>query len=97
MRKPDLMETIVSSALDSAGVPYVTETDPRANRLDFYLTEADVHIECKLMHTDRIAEQMSRVKNVIVLQGELAARLFAQAIILGMRNARAEAIMENER
>lgn len=77
---PDPMETIVRDALDAANLFYVEEEDPRALRLDFYLPIADVHIEVKQFHTDRIAEQMSRTPNIIVIQGVGAAKLFAQML-----------------
>lgn len=70
------VEQIVERALEKKGVEFVTETDPRALRLDFFVPEFDLHIEVKQFHTPRIAEQMSRAANVIVIQGILAARAF---------------------
>lgn len=74
------MEKIVRDALDAANLFYVEEEDPRALRLDFYLPVVDVHIEVKQFHTDRVAEQMSRAPNIIVIQGIGAAKLFAQML-----------------
>lgn len=76
----DPMESIVGDALRAAGIKWVGETDPRSNRLDFFLPELGVHIEVKQMHASRIAEQMSRVENVIAIQGLGAARAFAMMI-----------------
>ena len=76
----DPMEKIVRDALESAGILFVEERDQRACGLDFYLPIVDVHIEVKQFHTDRISEQMSRVPNVIAIQGIEAARLFAKML-----------------
>ena len=48
--------------------------------MDFYLPGAAVYIECKRFHTPRACEQMSRVPDVIVVQGLEAARLLARLI-----------------
>jgi hypothetical protein len=74
------MEKIVRDALTASDLTFVEEEDPRALRLDFYLPLADVHIEVKQFHTDRISEQMSRARNVIAIQGINAARLFAMML-----------------
>ena len=79
-RTDDPMEHIVREALRRARIKFVEEEDPRARALDFYLPEADVHIEVKQFHTDRIAEQMGRVPNIIAIQGVVAAELFAALI-----------------
>ncbi len=76
----DPIETILEDALYEAGIDYVKETDIRASGLDFYLPEYDLHIEVKQFHTPRIAEQMSRVKNVIAIQGVEAAKFFAKIL-----------------
>lgn len=74
----DHMEMIVEAALIARGVRYVTDVGGKSPaNLDFYLPEHDVHIEVKRMHSDRIAEQMSRAPNVIAVQGEGAVRLLA--------------------
>ena len=72
------MERRVNDALEQAGVMFVHESqDNKAtNGLDFYLPHLNLYIEVKQFHTDRIAEQMSRVDNVIAVQGEYAVNAF---------------------
>lgn len=73
----DPMEKIIAFALYDAGIIYTNEHE---SNLDFYLPMYDLHIEVKRMHSPRIAEQMSRAENVIAIQGERAARVFAEII-----------------
>lgn len=73
MTKPDPMEAMIRDALNELCIPFV---EPSLADLDFYLPTAGVHIEVKRFHSDRINEQMSRVQNVIVLQGVVAVRWF---------------------
>lgn len=68
------MEAIVADALDRAGIAYVC--DDNGSGLDFLIVDGP-HIEVKRYHSARIAEQMSRVENVIAIQGIEAARWFA--------------------
>lgn len=78
----DPIEFIVRNALAMRGVDFVEE--PHApNGLDFYLPESGVSIECKQFHSPRISEQMSRVPNVIAIQGKDAALAF-YAMLNGM-------------
>ena len=74
-RRTDPMERLIEDALIASGRHYVTDDDP-ANiaKLDFYLPDDDLYIEVKRLHSPRIAEQMGRVENVIVAQGEGAVR-----------------------
>lgn len=51
-----------------------------SGRLDFYLPDHGVFIECKQFYSERIARQMSSVHNVIVIQGKDAAHAFATMI-----------------
>jgi hypothetical protein len=76
----DPIERMVADALDKAGIAYVAETDPRACGLDFYLPNVGVHIEVKQFHSERIADQMSRADDVIVIQGRWAAEIFCGLI-----------------
>lgn len=76
----DPTEDIVRKALDAANIIYSTERDERNHDLDFYLIEHAIHVEVKQFHTDRISEQMSRVPNVIAIQGKEAAQFFALMI-----------------
>jgi len=85
LRTTDPMERIVEQAFVDADIPYRTDHGgENSARLDFYLPESSLHIEVKLMHSPRIAEQTSRVDNVIVAQGEAAVRFLAALI----RNAK---------
>jgi hypothetical protein len=77
-RESSVLETKIADALTSAGIKFITEQPP-AN-LDFYLPEFDIYIEVKAFHSDRIAEQMSRVGNVIAVQGVEAAKFLAKII-----------------
>lgn len=77
----DPMEIAMASALRDAGIRFVL--DDAGSGLDFYLPDFDVYIEVKQFHSDRIAEQMARRKNVIAVQGipsvAVFRRLFASA------------------
>lgn len=77
----DPMERLIADALDGAGIAYTTDCGGgNPVGLDFYLPDADLHIEVKRFHTDRIAEQMSRAPNVIVAQGKPAVEYLAGLI-----------------
>jgi len=78
----DPVESVIATALDARGIAYLTESQPGSAGLDFLLTDAGVHIECKRFHSPRICEQMSRAPNVIAIQGMEAAELFA-ALVMG--------------
>lgn len=75
----DPMERKVLAALRELQTPIAMDSNTPPH-LDFYLPEFDVHIEVKQFHSDRIAEQMSRVDNVIVIQGLIAAEFFASIV-----------------
>jgi len=79
-RRSDPVESVIQDALDAAGIAYTRDTDARACGLDFYLPALDTHIECKRLHAPRIIEQMSRVENIIVIQGMGAAEAFAEML-----------------
>ncbi len=87
-RVRDPMEARVAAALTEAGVEYVTEEDPRAKGLDFYLPTRDLHIEVKRFHSARVAEQVARATNVIVLQGLAAVDLFCYMVRASARAKR---------
>jgi hypothetical protein len=76
----DPMEEIVHQALHDAKVPFVAGDSNNAARLDFYLPVQNLYIEVKQFHSPRIAEQMARSENVIVLQGRPAVEWFAEMI-----------------
>ncbi len=48
--------------------------------LDFYLPDEDVYIECCAYHAPRKIEQLSRVDNCILVQGQKAANYFSKAL-----------------
>ena len=80
----DPMELIMRGALDRAGLRYTTDQGGgNAACLDFHLTDFNIHIEVKQFHTPRVAEQMSRVSNVIVAQGREAVEWLAVRIESG--------------
>ena len=75
------LEQRIAKALDTAGIRYCTDHEggvPEA--LDFFLPNFGVHIEIKGGHSERIAGQMARSKNVIVAQGSTAVELLAAMI-----------------
>lgn len=78
----DPLEREVERALIEAGLQYCTGSKHASitRRLDFYVVPWKVWIEVKQMHSDRIAEQTSRVPDVIVLQGWVAVRLFCKLL-----------------
>lgn len=61
------MELETERLLQTFGVKY--RRDDHESGLDFYLSDLDIYIEVKQFHSDRIARQMSRRKNVIAIQG----------------------------
>lgn len=74
-------EQIIERALIKAGIAYQADHDgSNPTHLDFYLPEYDVHVEVKTMHSERIAEQMSRAPNVIVAQGKHAIEFLARRL-----------------
>lgn len=75
----DPIERIVAVALRAAGIAYEMPNGSTGD-LDFYLPEPDVRIECKQFYSPRIAEQMSRFSDVIVIQGRAAAEQFARMV-----------------
>ena len=75
------MERLVAQALRRSGIRYAREHEPgNVATLDFYLPDFDAYIEVKRFHSDRIAGQMKRAPNVIVLQGEAAVQLFCDIL-----------------
>jgi hypothetical protein len=79
----DPMEKMVRNALLLRGVKFTEDGKPGGSinsGLDFHLTDYGVHIEVKQFHSPRIAEQTSRVDNVIVAQGRDAVSLLAKLL-----------------
>ena len=80
MTRPDPVETIVSEALTSRGIRFTTERTNAGQRLDFYLPDFDLLIECKQFSSGRTAAQIEGLQNVILIQGLPAARAFAELV-----------------
>jgi len=76
----DPIEQIVADALDARGIAYTSDGKGQTHGLDFRLDGIDVYVECKQFHTPRIADQTSRVSDVIVIQGRRAAEMFAEML-----------------
>lgn len=72
----DPMEAMISEALGRANLPF----DVEIKGLDFSIPSRGAFIEVKQFHSDRIADQMSRVTNVIAAQGSDAVRWLAELI-----------------
>lgn len=70
--RTDPIEKIVEEALNQADIRHLQD-----RMTDFYLPELGIYVECKQFFAPRIAEQMARVENVIVIQGRKAATAFA--------------------
>lgn len=71
----DPVEKTVAEALDAVGVKYVHEQQNHAQKLDFYLPEYGIFIECKASSTPRTEKQIEG-KKVILVQTKEAAECF---------------------
>ena len=77
----DPLEAIIAKALRAAGFRYTR--DNGFPNLDFviYTNESTpVYIEVTRAYTPRKIEQMSRACDIILIQGEQAAKLFASIV-----------------
>lgn len=82
LRSADPMEQLVECAFQQAGIKYITEMDGETpGHLDFFLPDFGVSVEVKRFHSPRISNQMSRVDNVIAIQGEGAVRAFCTMLV----------------
>lgn len=79
----DPTETIIADGLDLAGIMYERdrELSPGQHSIDFYLPYFDLWIEVCQFHTPRKIEQLSRLDNVILIQGNDAARNFVKLLL----------------
>jgi hypothetical protein len=77
-RPMDPVERVLHDGFLRENIAFVDERDPRACRLDFYLPDFGIHVECKQFHSPRTNEQMKRVKDIIVIQGVAAAEAFVK-------------------
>lgn len=93
----DPMEAIIAQALTAAGVGFTRDLGGKnPSGLDFRL-DSGIEIEVKRFHSPRIADQMSRVENVIVLQGEQAIRHYASLITPHAKGRMMEKIIQMDR
>lgn len=79
----DYMEILTANALKAAGIEFIHESQDKSIMLDFYLPKHDIYIECKRYYSERIGKQLAARgdKNVIVLQGEAAVKLFCHLLV----------------
>lgn len=80
IRYSDHLERMVGEELRKANINFIHESQGCNVNLDFYLYDYDVYIEIKQFHSDRIAFQIQRVKNVIVLQGINSVKFFIKLL-----------------
>lgn len=78
----DPFEIRVENILKKNGIKYIHESERNGidQRLDFYIPEFDVYIECKQMHSERSISQLGSAENVILIQGDKSI-LFLEQII----------------
>lgn len=77
----DPMERLTASALIAAGIEFITDHEPESPAsLDFFLPDSDLHIEVKRFHSERVADQLRRAENVILLQGRASVRFFSSLV-----------------
>lgn len=83
--KGDPMEIAVEQWLIANGVNYRRADDMKA-RLDFFLPDFNVYIECKQFHTPRTNEQLQRATDIIVVQGRGSLKFLDSLIARGRVN-----------
>lgn len=89
-RRPrDLIKAEIFDGLVTAGIVFTQEGEPGHpdHRLDFDLPDHGIAIECKFDHTPRIADQLSRQRNIIVIQGLESAIFFSNMLIASKRSS----------
>jgi len=72
----DPIERMIAEALTAHGIKFISDN----NGLDFYLPELSTYIECKQFFAARVVKQISKVDNVILIQGKSAAQAFVDLI-----------------
>lgn len=77
--KGDPLEAGVERWLIGAGIKY-RRADDMKTRLDFFLPDHNVYIECKRFETPRTNDQLQRATDIIVVQGGASLR-FLQSLI----------------
>ena len=83
--KGDPLEEMVERWLTHNGIRY-RRADAMKTRLDFFLPDFNVYIECKRFHTPRINDQIERAPDVIIVQG-MASMRFLESLLSRERAA----------
>lgn len=65
----DPVELLLAEQLSNLGIPFVHESQRPGQRLDFYLPDQNIFIECKRFHTPRTNDQIMDLTNVVLIQG----------------------------
>lgn len=80
-RPSDPVEQVIYDALLEGGWNFTNDPEETAG-LDFKLNRPDfpVYIECKRFYAPRVAVQLGRANDIIVVQGIEAAFLFARML-----------------
>ncbi len=76
---PDPVEIVLERGFEKAGIEY-RRADDGQRHLDFYLPGLNIYVEVKQFHTPRVADQMARVPDIIVIQGMKAVVTFVKMI-----------------
>jgi hypothetical protein len=76
----DFLEKAIGEKLMQKNIKFSHESQGINIGLDFYLYDYDIYIEIKQYHSDRIALQLSRQENVIVLQGKKSVAYFLKLL-----------------
>jgi hypothetical protein len=75
----DPVEKIVAQALDQRGIPFIHESEEPTQRLDFWIPEFAIYVECKAFSTPRTSKQIED-RAVILIQTTRAAQTFLQML-----------------
>lgn len=82
----DPVERVIADGLDQYDIPYEHEKPVGNHRIDFFLPNEKVYIECKRFHTDRIDRQMFGIRNYIVINGMEAVQFFKDLCFAAQRS-----------
>lgn len=77
--KGDVMEDSIERWLLANSIRY-RRADDMKTHLDFFLPDFNVYIEVKRYHTPRIADQLQRAPDIIIIQGGASMR-FLESLI----------------
>lgn len=82
-KQVDPCEFLIRNALAIAGYDFQENVKVDDRQIDFYIPDLDLYIEVKQYHSDRISSQMSKVQNIIAVQGLAACQQFAEILKKG--------------